>query len=227
MEDILLVDKPKGVTSFDVIRLLRKKLNIKKMGHAGTLDPAASGLMIIGIGKGTKKLAEYIKLDKEYMAEILVGTETDSDDLDGEIIKEINISSTEAAETFSNEKVSAALTTMTGNLNLPVSAYSAIKKDGVPFYKKAYLAKKQGKSIDEKELPIREMKVYKSRLEDIKYENKDKKVVLTVVFTVGSGTYIRSLAKELGRRLGEYPATIKNLKRTKIGEFKIADAINL
>ena len=76
MEEILFIDKPKGITSFDVIRILRRKLGIKKMGHAGTLDPLASGLMIIGIEKGTKKLNDFLKLPKVYIAEILLGKKT-------------------------------------------------------------------------------------------------------------------------------------------------------
>jgi tRNA pseudouridine55 synthase len=235
MSDIILVDKPSGITSFDVIRRLRKKLNIKKMGHAGTLDPLASGLMIIGIGAGTKKLAEYLKLDKEYVAEILIGRRTTTGDREGEVMEEKTIEAEEAAEIFSAEKISAALSGMTGTLKLPVSAYSAIKKDGVPFYKKARAAEKQGRNIPESELPVREMKVYEAELLDITLQPGDHSdldiigdikecfPIIQVRFKVGSGTYIRSLAEELGRRLG-YPASLASLRRTKIGDFKIEEA---
>ena len=235
MSDIILVDKPSGITSFDVIRRLRKKLNIKKMGHAGTLDPLASGLMIIGIGAGTKKLAEYLKLDKEYVAEILIGRRTTTGDREGEVMEEKTIEAEEAAEIFPAEKISAALSGMTGTLKLPVSAYSAIKKDGVPFYKKARAAEKQGRNIPESELPVREMKVYEAELLDITLQPGDHSdldiigdikecfPIIQVRFKVGSGTYIRSLAEELGRRLG-YPASLASLRRTKIGDFKIEEA---
>ena len=137
---ILLIDKPVGISSFDVIRRLRPKLNIRKMGHAGTLDPLASGLMIIGVGEGTKKLTELTKLDKEYVTEILIGVRTESGDRDGRVLKEREITEADATENFSMEKVSVALASMVGTLTLPVSAFSAIKQDGVPFYKKARAA---------------------------------------------------------------------------------------
>lgn len=188
------------------------------MGHAGTLDPLASGLMIIGVGEGTKKLSEYLKLDKEYVAEILIGIKTTSGDITGEVIEKKDVPE-EAADIFSAEKISSILASMLGTLNLKVSAYSAIKKAGVPFYKKARAAERRGEIILESELPLREMKVYEAELLDFDIENK----VIRVRFKVGSGTYIRSLAEELGRRLG-YPATLKSLRRTIIGEFKIEDA---
>ena len=246
---ILFIDKPAGITSFDVIRRLRRKLNIKNMGHAGTLDPLASGLMIVGVGEGTKKLGEYLKLDKEYVAKILIGKRTTTGDQEGEVTDEKEIGVGEAAEIFSAEKISAALSDMTGTLKLPVSAYSAIKKDGVPFYKKARAAKRRGQTIPESELPVREMKVYEAELLDISFKpagdapkikdddtpeeskenysiiNDSKKYfgMIRVRFKVGSGTYIRSLAEELGRRLG-YPASLASLRRTKIGDFKIEEA---
>ena len=130
-EHILLVDKPKGITSFDVIRRLRRELGIKKMGHAGTLDPLASGLMILGVGEGTKKLTEFIKLDKEYIAEIRVGEKRSTGDLEGVVLESVKV------EALDTELVKEELQGMGGVLTLPVSAYSAIKKDGVPMYKRA------------------------------------------------------------------------------------------
>ena len=90
-ENILLIDKPKGITSFDVIRKLRKEMGVKKMGHAGTLDPLATGLMIIGIGDGTKLLKDYIGLPKTYQAEVLLGKQTTTGDLEGDILEEIPV----------------------------------------------------------------------------------------------------------------------------------------
>ena len=221
---ILLIDKPVGISSFDVIRRLRPKLNIRKMGHAGTLDPLASGLMIIGVGEGTKKLTELTKLDKEYVTEILIGVRTESGDRDGRVLKEREITEADATETFSMENVSVALASMVGTLTLPVSAYSAIKQDGVPFYKKARAAAQQDEVIQDSELPIREMKVYEAELLDIKYDTETKTVIIKARFYVGSGTYIRSLGEELGKRLGDYPARLESLRRTKVGEFKVEDA---
>ncbi len=226
MKDILLIDKPEGITSFDVIRRLRRRLGIKKMGHAGTLDPLASGLMLIGVGPGTKLLNEYLKLDKEYVAEISLGKRTATGDREGRVVEEKEVSA-EAAATFSSEKVAAALASMIGSLTLPVSAYSAIKRDGVPFYKKARQLEKTGQIIPESELPRREMKVYEAELLDIIDDIKQfGGPIIKVRFKVGSGTYIRSLGEELGRRLG-YPAHLASLRRTKIGEFKVEDAENI
>jgi tRNA pseudouridine55 synthase len=212
-EDILLIDKPKGITSFDVIRRLRRETGIRKMGHGGTLDPLATGLMIIGIEKGTKKLADYLKLNKEYIAEVRLGEKRTTGDLEGEIMESVDV--TEIDE----DQVREELKEMIGILTLPVSAYSAIKKDGVPMYKRARKAEARGEVVED--VPLRDMEVYETELQGVKTEGN--RVVLTVRFFVGSGTYIRSLAEELGRRLG-YPATLQNLRRTKIGDFDIKDA---
>lgn len=222
MDEILLIDKPAGITSFDVIRRLRRKLGVRKMGHAGTLDPAASGLMIIGVGEGTKKLSDYLKLDKEYEAEILVGVKTDSGDRDGKVVEEKTVTK-EAAAMFSSENIAAALASLVGTIALPVSAYSAIKEGGVPWYKKARAAAARGQTIAESDLPRREMKVISADLQEIIDETGRGRIVIKARFAVGSGAYIRSLAAELGRRLG-YPASLRALRRVKIGDFDIKDA---
>lgn len=210
---ILLVDKPKGITSFDVIRRLRRELGIKKMGHAGTLDPLASGLMIIGVGEGTKQLSGLIKLDKEYVAEVLVGERRTTGDMEGDILEEKSVTHLDSRE------VAQVLRGMEGTLFLPVSPYSAIKKDGVPMYKRARKAEKTGETVHD--APMRTMQVHETEL--LSTEATEHRVVLTVRFRVGSGTYIRSLAEELGQRLG-YPATLQNLRRTKVGTFDIKNA---
>ena len=214
--EILLIDKPAGKTSMDVIRVLRRKLGIKKIGHAGTLDPLATGLMLIGIGPGTKKLTELVKLDKEYVAEIRIGERRSTGDLEGTILEE------KVVVNLSKDSVETALASMLGMLNLPVSAYSAIKVAGVAMYKKARQAEKKGEVVED--VPMRDMRVDEAEL--LSYEMGGGRAVATVRFTVGSGTYVRSLAEELGRRLN-YPATLQNLCRTKVGEFDIKDAETL
>jgi tRNA pseudouridine55 synthase len=216
LPELLLIDKPKGITSMDVIRILRRKLAIRKIGHAGTLDPLATGLMLFGVGPGTKKLAELIKLDKEYVAEVRIGESRTTGDLEGEIVGEKVVD--EAAEIFLR-KIYAALTHKLGTLTLPISAYSAIKIDGIPMYKRARRAEKTGDIVSE--VPIREMQVDEAEL--LSCETGGGRAVAVIRFKVGSGTYIRSLAEELGRRLN-YPATLQNLRRTKVGEFDIKDA---
>lgn len=223
--DILLIDKPKGITSFDVIRLLRKKMNIRKMGHAGTLDPLASGLMIIGVGPGTKKLADLIKLDKTYEAEILIGEQRTTGDLEGEIISEVAITELDMKDRLSKEKVTDVLNSLIGSNDLPVPIYSAIKRGGEALYKKA----RRGEDVD---LPLKTMTVNHFVLNKIIFEDGDiekgtpPRVRIFVVFDVGSGTYIRTLAEELGRRLN-FPATLGNLRRTRVGDFYIEDAVGL
>ena len=212
--EILLIDKPAGITSFDVIRRLRRELNIKKMGHAGTLDPLATGLMIIGIDSDTKKLNDYIKLDKEYVAEIRVGESRSTGDLEGEILEKKKV-----AENFTDQELIKISTGMIGTLRLPVSAYSAIKKEGVPMYKRARAAERKGEMVTD--VPIRDMEV--KEVEFLSQTIEADVLVVTIRFYVGSGTYIRSLAEEFGKRLG-YPATLQSLRRTKVGDFKISDA---
>lgn len=209
--EIILIDKPVGISSFDVIRRLRKRFGIRKMGHAGTLDPLASGLLIIGLNEGTKKLNDYLKLDKEYVTEVKLGQRTTTGDLEGEVVEEKEVGE------IKKETVEEALSSMVGVLDLPVSAYSAIKQGGVPLYKKARAAKERGETIPDSELPKRAMRVYEAELLDVTNE------ILKVRFKVGSGTYVRSLGEELGRRLG-YPATLASLRRTEIGEFRVEDA---
>jgi tRNA pseudouridine55 synthase len=214
-QNILLIDKPKGITSFDVIRQLRIKLgrkNMKKMGHAGTLDPLASGLMIIGINEGTKELTKLIKLPKVYRAEILLGVQTETADMEGKIIAEKSVS------TIDMEKVAEALRSMVGKIILPVPVYSAIKVKGQPLYKRAR-GGEVGIITPEKEMEV----LWINLLEHFSFENH---YVLRLELEVSSGTYIRALAEEIGRRL-ELPATIKELRRIKIGEFKITDAEKL
>src|SRR3989338_7181756 len=236
---ILLIDKPAGITSFDCIRILRKKLGIRKMGHAGTLDPMATGLMIIGVGEGTKKLQDFLKLDKIYEAEILLGIRTDTGDVTGKIMKELGSMNYELSE----EEIKKTLEEMVGKLELPVPAYSAVKRGGEPLYRKA----RRGEVF---ESPIKTMEVIDCKLLAIRhprdilchshengnsditaldslFQGNDKQgVVVKARFTVASGTYIRSLAEEFGRRLG-IPATLAGLRRTKIGDFRVENAEEL
>src|SRR3989344_5513576 len=120
-KEIFLVDKPKGISSFGVIKILRKRSGIKKMGHAGTLDPLATGLLIIGGGKGTKKLHDLIKLPKTYEASILLGVKTDTADLEGKVLEDVKI------DKLNTKEVKKVVKSLEGKLLLAVPAYSAIK----------------------------------------------------------------------------------------------------
>jgi tRNA pseudouridine55 synthase len=217
---------------------VRRIVGVKKAGHAGTLDPAASGLMLIGLGSGTKELTALTKLDKEYVAEILIGQKRTTGDMEGDVVEE-----KEVGESLSAELIIPTLAKLVGTKTLP--AYSAIKRDGVPMYKRAYEAAEKGETVTD--VPMRDMRIdeavfmststiiYDSTahtwlehvLPDAPIPSGGKKFqVVTVRFTVGSGTYIRSLAEEFGRLLG-YPSTLYDLRRTQIGDFKIENATTL
>lgn len=211
MEDILLIDKPKGITSFDVIRKLRKELRGTKMGHAGTLDPLASGLMIIATGKNTKKLNHFLKLPKTYDVEIIIGESRTTGDMEGEVIDSSEV------DELSEKEVLNVLEGLIGTVSLQVPKYSAIKVGGEPLYKKA----RRG---DEFEPPVKEMLITDIRLLNVKKEGEH--YILYVSMDVGSGAYVRSIAEEIGRRLG-YPAVVRELRRTVIGDFVIEDARTL
>lgn len=209
---LLLVDKPKGITSYDVIRRLQRRYGRLKMGHAGTLDPNASGLMLVGVGQGTKALTQYVGLDKVYDAEIWLGIETVSGDTTGRIVREATVPPLDDA------LVKSTLASLVGKQVLPVSAFSAIKKNGVPLYKQAHRAERKGERVED--IPLRPMEVYRCTIQNM--ECADGRCVVSVCFHVGSGTYIRSLAVELGKRLG-FPATLAELRRTRVGDFSIND----
>src|SRR3989344_6269662 len=210
--EIILIDKPKGISSFDVIRRLRKKYGVKKMGHSGTLDPLATGLMIIGINKGTKKLNKLIKLPKIYEATILLGKKTATGDMEGKILEEKKISKIDVTQ------VKKVLKIMNGKIVLAVPFYSAVKISGKPLYKLA----RQGKTGIM--LPKKQMEIFWLKLK--KHFREENYYLLQIELKVASGTYVRSIAEEIGHRLN-LPATVKELRRTKIGEFKVENAERL
>jgi len=213
---LILIDKPKGITSFDVIRKLRKKLSVRKMGHAlkpklghaGTLDPLATGLLIVGVGDGTKQLKDIVGLSKEYEAEILLGVRTDTGDIDGRILEEKEISM------INHTNLEDVLNGMVGILELQVPIYSAIKRGGEALYKKA----RRGEMV---EPPLKKMEIFEIEfLDAFPCENH---FAVKIRMKVSSGTYVRSLAEEIGRRLG-VPACVRQLRRTKVGEYSVKDA---
>jgi len=212
-DGILLIDKPVGISSFDVIRRLRRaRGNPKlKLGHAGTLDPLASGLMVVAEGPATKLLSQFLKLPKVYEAEVCIGEASTTGDAGGEVVARVQVVGCR------EEDMRNALTSMVGILELPVPAYSAIKQSGVPLYKKA----RRGETV---ETPVRPMEV--RAVDFISMGEREGVILVRARFDVGSGTYVRSLAEELGRRLG-YPARLENLRRTQVGEWRVEDAVSV
>ncbi|MAZ40733.1 tRNA pseudouridine(55) synthase TruB [bacterium] len=207
-DDIILINKPPGITSYDVIRKLKQKFPGEKLGHAGTLDPLAEGLLLVGIGKGTKKLKDLIGFPKTYEATVLIGKKTTTGDLEGDITEEKNV------ESLTEKEVRDVLEELTGIIRIPIPLYSAIKYKGKRLYKHA----REGADI---ETPHGDMEVHSTTLNNLKKEGAYYYLDLTL--SVGSGTYIRSIAEEIGKRLG-YPATTAHLKRTSIGEYFLEDA---
>lgn len=217
MRDTLFIDKPKGITSYDVVRVLKKKYKeiypdekLPKIGHAGTLDPLASGLLIVGIGDGTKRLDRFLKLEKRYTVDIKFGESRTTGDMEGEIVEEKEVTK------FDKEVIKQVLRDIQGTVKLKVPKYSAVKVDGKKLYKKA----RDGEDF---EAPERDMRIYQAKL---LFFRKDLGNVITVRLEVASGVYVRSVAEEIGRRLG-YPAVTMGIRRTRIGRYLVRDAWSL
>lgn len=227
---MLLIDKPVGISSFGVVAAVRRATGVKKVGHAGTLDPLATGLMLVLVGKDeTKRASELIGLCKSYEAIVRIGEQRDTGDLEGAVVTcDTNMG------VITRETVKTELKTMVGTMRLPVPAYSAVKQGGQRLYKKA---RKKQRFI----LPVRDMTVNNVELLDLQevilWDSADsprRGYEAKVMFAVESGVYIRSLAEELGKRVGEfagidigYPATTAALRRMSIGEYSIKDAQTL
>jgi tRNA pseudouridine55 synthase len=202
----LLVDKPRGISSFDVIRRLRRQTGVRKIGHAGTLDPQATGLMLMLFGRACKQAGSLTKLDKRYVAEITLGATSSTGDLEGEITR-IN------DDVPSREQVDAALAKLTGEITQTPPVYSAIKIGGKEAYKRA----RAGETI---EMPARLVTIYENVIIRYKYP------VLELDVKVSSGTYIRTLAEDLGKLIGT-GALLSGLVRTEVGVFNLNEALKL
>ena len=218
----ILVNKPKGITSHGVVAKVRKIISMDessshrlrriKVGHAGTLDPNATGLLIIGIGReSTKKLDRFLKLDKEYLADIYLGEERDTEDADGKSL--ISNSEFLIESQIPISKIRTTLKGFMGDQMQTPPIYSAIKVGG----KEAYKLARAGKDVV---LKPREITVYETKLMEYNFP------ILTVKFKVSSGTYIRSLARDIGRKLGT-GAYLSDLVRTKVGKYNLKKAVLL
>ncbi|MCX6135686.1 MAG: tRNA pseudouridine(55) synthase TruB [Ignavibacteriales bacterium] len=205
--EILLLDKPLDWTSFDVVHRVRQWLGIKKVGHAGTLDPRATGLLIVCTGRQTKQIDSFAILDKEYTGTFELGIRTPSFDMETEV--------TEGGEFagISLEGLKTAIEGFTGRQLQTPPMYSAVKYHGKPLYKYA----RKGKTIERqaKEIDVKEFSVLSF-------------VPPVVAFRVAcsKGTYIRSLVSDLGERLG-CGAALTSLRRTRIGKYSVEDAMTI
>lgn len=207
MNGYFSINKPIGITSHDVISKLRRVTGEKTIGHAGTLDPVASGLLIVAIGREyTKNIRQFVGLSKEYEAEILLGKSSTTYDSEGQLTDISSMIPT-------SEDVLGVLRQFVGKLQQIPPAYSAKKIKG----KKAYELARQGREFELKAVSV---EIYNIDLENYSYPR------LTIKTLVSSGTYIRSLANDIGEALGT-GAYLSQLKRTRIGEFHVSSAVDL
>lgn len=208
---LVLIDKPTGWTSHDVVAKVRKAVGTKKVGHAGTLDPLATGLLVLGIESGTKLLTFLVGADKTYEATIRLGQQTVSDDSESEVIK--SATPDEIAK-ISDEYISREIAKLTGVIMQTPSSVSAIKVAG----KRAYDLVRAGEQV---ELKSREVKIYS--FEMLSASRVSGFLDVQVRVECSSGTYIRALARDLGNSLG-VGGHITALRRTKVGHFDVSDA---
>lgn len=207
LEGVLLVDKPTDHTSHDVVARLRRKLNMKRIGHAGTLDPMATGLMILLIGKATRISQYLVSLDKEYEGTIELGKVTDSQDAQGEVME------TRPVPPLTEEEIKKAFAGFLGDQYQMPPMYSAIKIDGVPLYKNA----RKGVEVEREPRFIRVMSFELTRFA---LPHLDFRLRCT------KGTYVRTIAHDLGQRLG-CGAHLSALRRTATDKFNISQALTL
>lgn len=207
---ILLLDKPQGPTSHDLVARTRRSLGTRKVGHAGTLDPMATGLMILGAESSTRLLTYLVGLDKDYTATIRLGQSTTTDDAEGEV------TSTADASGLTDAVIASAVADLTGDIAQVPSSFSAIKVDGRRSYDRA----RAGEDVD---LPARPVTV--SAFEVLSSRAEGDLLDLEVRVAVSSGTYVRALARDLGSALG-VGGHLTALRRTRIGPFDIADAVD-
>ena len=206
---LVLIDKPQGFTSHDVVAKLRKKLGTKKIGHAGTLDPMATGLLVLGVDAGTKLLTFLVGADKTYEARIRLGQSTLTDDAEGEVL-----SSTSALH-LNRAVIEAEIAKLTGRISQVPSAVSAIKVDG----KRAYDLVREGKEVD---LKSREVDISRFELTS-EISIVDEFLEFDVVVDCSSGTYIRALARDLGTALG-VGGHLRALRRIRVGGYSVDEA---
>lgn len=207
MNGVIVIDKEKGYTSHDVVNIIRKTLNIKKVGHTGTLDPNATGVLPVLIGEATKISKYLIEHNKTYIAEITLGEKRTTGDMEGEILE------TKQIPELTKEKIDKVLKELLGKQKQKPPIYSAIKING----KKAYEYARKGKEI---EINEREIEIYKINL--LHYE----KDTITFEVNCSKGTYIRVLCEDIAEKLGTV-GYMKNLRRTEVDKFNLEQAVTI
>jgi tRNA pseudouridine55 synthase len=204
---ILNMNKPAGWSSFDVVKKIRNISRIKKTGHAGTLDPFATGVLLVALGAATKKISSMMDLEKEYVGEIELGIDTDTLDITGKVTEELPTKHISAAE------VANVCAKFIGEIDQVPPKYSAIQINGV----RAYHLARNGEKVD---LKPRKVKIFE--FEVLSFENP----FLKVRVRCSKGTYIRALARDIGKMLGT-GGYLKTLERTRIGSYRIEDSLSI
>lgn len=208
IEGVLVIDKPEGPTSFDVVRAIRRATGIKKVGHTGTLDPMATGVLPVCLGKATKLVPYLQEGEKEYTGEMTLGITTDTDDITGQVI-----SRDDKADSVSPEDVTTASAAFIGKIKQVPPIYSAVKLGGRPAYKLA----RKGEAVPVKP---REVEIFQFEITSVNIPKIEFRAV------VSKGTYIRSLVSDMGKKLG-VGACLSSLRRTASGPFTLKDAVPL
>ena len=209
---LVIVDKPSGWTSHDVVGRVRRLASTRKVGHAGTLDPMATGVLVLGVGRATRMLGHLVLADKEYLATIRLGRSTVTDDAEGDVV------GTTPAGHLDAEAIAAVMATLTGPIEQVPSAVSAIKVDG----QRSYARVRAGEDVD---LPARPVRVETFELGDVRRLDDDV-VDADVRVVCSSGTYVRALARDVGAALG-VGGHLTMLRRTRVGGFDLASAHTL
>ena len=206
-EGLLIVDKPSGITSHDVVSFVRRKFKMKQVGHAGTLDPLATGVLVILLGKSTKLFNKFSLFDKAYDATVRLGVRTDTADIEGKVLM------TADCENVTKEQVAEVLEKFIGEIEQTPPMFSAVKYKGQKLYNLA----RKGVSVDRLS---RKVRINSLRLMDFSLPQ------VTLSMDCSKGTYVRTLAEDVGNILG-CGGCISQIRRTKVGPFTINDAVKL
>lgn len=214
LDGILPIYKERGLTSHDVVFKLRKMLQMKKIGHAGTLDPDVDGVLMILLGNSTKVSDYAMELGKSYRAEVCLGLQTTTEDISGDIVAE------EAVTNITLEQILATFSKLTGKITQTPPIYSAVKVRGRKLYEYARAGQ------FDVERPTREVEVYDITYQEGSFYTKEDKTYFTIDINCGKGTYIRTLATQIGELLG-VPSCMSKLTRTASGEVTLDKTLTL
>jgi tRNA pseudouridine55 synthase len=207
LEGIMIVNKPSGLTSHDVVDRARRKFRMRQIGHAGTLDPLATGVLILLLGKATKLFKEFVGMDKGYRAKFILGRRTTSADIQGDVVEE------RPFHQITQNQIEEAFDQFSGEIEQVPPMVSAVKVKG----KKLYELARKGIEV---ERPARKITIHSLRLESFQLPE------VQFYLECSKGTYVRQIAEDIGRILG-CGACISQIERTKVGPFQIEDAVKL